>query len=123
VATPSETVTYTLVVTDSLGCTDTAYVTITLDYFTNLGLPNIFSPNGDGNNDVLYVRGSGVNTLQFMIYDRWGEKVFETSNMETGWDGTYKGKDLNSAVFVYLLEATMLGGSILEKKGNITLVR
>lgn len=84
---------------------------------------NVFSPNGDGNNDVLSVRGKGITELQFIIFDRWGEKVFESTDINTGWDGACNGKPMNSAVFVYILKGTFIGGDTFNKKGNVTLLR
>ena len=72
-----------------------------VDYEFVIWVPNIFSPNGDGNNDVLYVRGKGVQDVLFKVYNRWGEKVFESTSLDDGWDGTIRGKDVNNAVFVY----------------------
>ncbi len=86
-------------------------------------IPNIFSPNNDGNNDILYVRSEGIKELEFVIYDRWGEKIFETNDATQGWNGTYKGKELSTAVFSYYVKATSYGGETIEKKGNVTLVR
>ncbi len=86
-------------------------------------IPNIFSPNNDGNNDVLYVRGQGIKELEFVIYDRWGEKIFESTDMTYGWDGTFKNKVLSTAVFTYYVKAIGYGGDAIEKKGNVTLVR
>jgi gliding motility-associated-like protein len=90
---------------------------------TEVFIPNIFSPNNDGNNDVLFVRSEGIKELEFVIYDRWGEKIFETTDPTQGWDGTYKGKELSTAVFSYYVKATSYGGEAMEKKGNVTLVR
>jgi gliding motility-associated-like protein len=90
---------------------------------TEVFIPNIFSPNNDGNNDILYVRSEGIKELEFVIYDRWGEKIFETNDATQGWDGTYKGKELSTAVFSYYVKATSYGGESVEKKGNVTLVR
>ncbi len=122
-STPEETITYTVIVTDSNGCTASDDVTVIVDFDYVIWVPNIFSPNGDGANDEVFVRGAGVASLQFFIYDRWGEKVFETTDMDTGWDGTFRGKKMNNAVFVYYLEATFLDGTEVTKKGDITLVR
>ena len=123
VSTPDETITYTVIVVDSNGCSATDDVTVFVDYDNVIFIPNIFSPNGDGHNDVLYVRGKGVQTLQFFIYDRWGEKVFETEDMNIGWDGTFRGKKMNNAVFVYYVQATFEDGSEVSQKGDITLIR
>ncbi|HEY9083183.1 MAG TPA: gliding motility-associated C-terminal domain-containing protein [Vicingaceae bacterium] len=122
-STPDETITYTVLLVDSNGCTASDDVTVIVDFEYVIWVPNIFSPNGDGNNDVVYVRGVGVESFNFKIYNRWGEKVFETSDLNTGWDGTFRGKKLNSAVFVYYLEATFKNGSSTTKKGDITLIK
>lgn len=86
-------------------------------------VPNAFSPNNDGVNDVLYVKGRCLQTLTFMVFNRWGEKVFETTDREIGWDGTYKGQLMNTDVFVYRLEGKTYDGKGYSLKGNITLVR
>ncbi len=87
-------------------------------------VPNTFSPNGDGQNDILYVRGEGIRYMEFIIYSRWGEKVFESFDKETGWDGTYKGQLCDPGVFSYILNITWDNTAKEEKfSGNITLVR
>ena len=72
-----------------------------------LYVPNGFSPNGDGQNDVLYVRGGGVTEMSWVIYDRWGEKVFETTDPKQGWDGTYKGKAFGSCCICILFKSNL----------------
>ncbi len=69
------------------------------------------------------VRGNCIETIYFIIYDRWGEKVFETTDQKICWDGTYKGKLLNTAVFTYYMMATLTSGEKINKKGNISLIR
>lgn len=86
-------------------------------------VPNAFSPNGDGVNDVIKVYGKCLQTLTFMIFNRWGEKVFETTDIEKGWDGIYNGVKLNTGVFVYRLEGRTHEGTAYNAKGNITLLR
>jgi len=90
---------------------------------TDLFVPDAFSPNDDGHNDILFVRGGGINVLLFVVYDRWGEKVFESSDILHGWDGTYKGAKATSSVYTYYVKATYYSGKYVEKKGNVTLVR
>ena len=118
--------TYTLIVTDSMGCTSTSVATV-MDVLNNcefhIFVPNIFSPNGDGNNDLFLVRGKGIKSLNLIIYSRWGEKVFETTDPEIGWDGRFKGQEMNTAVFVYYVKATMITNEVIEQKGNVTLVK
>lgn len=124
VATPTTTTTYTLVVTDSLGCTATDTVTIFVDILCGeLYLPNAFSPNDDHENDVLYVRGNCIKFLDFEVFNRWGEKVFMTTDPSFGWDGTWRGKKCEAAVFTYFLRATLQDGTEIEKQGNISLVK
>lgn len=86
-------------------------------------VPNVFSPNGDGSNDVLRVRGKGIEDMQFIIFNRWGEKVFETMDVSTGWDGTYNGEPMNLSVFVYVLKGKYKDGKLFDVKGNVTLMR
>lgn len=86
-------------------------------------VPQIFSPNGDGANDILFVRGRKITSLTFIVYNRWGEKIFETNDKNFGWDGKFRGKDAQSSVYVYYLDAEVEGYGPFQQKGNITLVR
>jgi len=86
-------------------------------------VPLAFSPNGDGNNDFLFVYGNQIERFTFTVYDRWGTEVFKTSSQDEGWDGTYNGKDVGSGVYVYKLKVNFIDGGIENKTGNITLVR
>jgi gliding motility-associated-like protein len=86
-------------------------------------VPNAFSPDNNGQNDLEFVYGKCIEKIFFAIYDRWGEKVFETTDATVGWDGTHKGKKLNTGVFVYYLTATLTTGEVVNKKGNISLFR
>ncbi|HHZ64360.1 MAG TPA: gliding motility-associated C-terminal domain-containing protein, partial [Flavobacteriales bacterium] len=61
--------------------------------------------------------------ILFIVYDRWGEKIFVTTDITIGWDGMFKGKPMNEAVFVYYVKATFINSEIVERKGNVTLVR
>ncbi len=86
-------------------------------------VPNGFTPNGDNLNDRLFVEGKTIDELYFAVYNRWGEKVFETDDQSVGWDGTYKGKALSPDAFGYYLEARCFNGETYFKKGNVTLIR
>lgn len=85
-------------------------------------VPNIFSPNGDGQNDFLFVRGT-FKSLHFSVYDRWGEIVFETTDANMGWDGKFKGKPMNPGVFAYYAIIERNDGKKIVKSGNVSLVR
>ncbi|NVO04059.1 MAG: gliding motility-associated C-terminal domain-containing protein, partial [Bacteroidetes bacterium] len=124
IANPEITTTYILQITDTNGCSNLDTVNIFIDIECGeVFIPNVFSPNTDGKNDVQCVHGKCIQTMVFSIYDRWGEKVFESEDLNNCWDGNYKGKPLNTAVFVYYLKATMKDGTEVIKKGNITLIR
>mgnify|MGYP003346457632 CR=1 FL=1 len=71
-------------------------------------VPNAFSPNGDNENDVLYVRGQLIEGMLFRVFDRWGELVFESTDRTIGWDGTFKGKQLDPDVYDYYLKANCI---------------
>jgi len=84
---------------------------------------NVFTPNGDGKNDVVYVHGPNIKSLKFSVYDQWGELLYTSVNQNDGWDGTYKGNKEPVGVYVYYVEAIMLDGQLVNKKGTITLLR
>jgi gliding motility-associated-like protein len=86
-------------------------------------IPNAFSPNGDGENDVLYVRGIWIEEMIFRIFDRWGELVFESTDPAFGWDGTFRGRNLDPDVYDFYLDVTCVGGLKSITKGNVTLMR
>jgi gliding motility-associated-like protein len=119
--------TYTFIISDDNGCSQTGEVIILTSTEDcnppHVFVPNIFSPNGDGTNDVLYVRGDGISEIQFLIFSRWGEKIFESTSQSTGWDGTHKGRILDPGVYVYSLDITLNNGERIQLKGDVTLVR
>jgi gliding motility-associated-like protein len=86
-------------------------------------VPNAFTPNGDGENDVLFVRGPLIEGLVFRVFDRWGEMVFESFDRLEGWDGTFRGKALDPDVYDFYLEALCVDGTEGIIKGNVTLMR
>ncbi|RFZ90306.1 gliding motility-associated C-terminal domain-containing protein [Mucilaginibacter conchicola] len=86
-------------------------------------VPNAFTPNGDGNNDVLYVYGTNIKSLVFSVYNQWGEQQFRTTNKAAGWDGTYKGTAQPVGVYVYYADVTLNSGQVVRKKGTVTLIR
>ncbi len=120
---------YVFTVTDANGCSSLSMFTVLPGADECLPphvyIPNIFSPNGDGENDVLYVRGEGIEYLEFIIYNRWGQKIFETTSQEKGWDGSFRGNQCDTGVFSYILRITWTGvvGEREDFSGTITLVR
>lgn len=128
---PNQTTTYTVEVKDKNGCSDKDSKKIIVEKGVNIFIPNIFTPNGDGNNDKVFISTNDKEIkriLSFQIYDRWGEKVFESLNFEPnnpniGWDGTLKGEKCNPAVYVYWTEIELFDGTRMIVKGDVTLLR
>ena len=124
-ASPEETTTYIVEVSDG-ECINAAAVTIRVFDFEcgtpNIFVPNAFSPNGDAENDVLFVRGNNVTEMLFQVFNRWGEKVFESTRLQDGWDGIYNDKNVDPAVFVYHLTIKCGDGQEYFEKGNISLL-
>ncbi|MDA3616894.1 gliding motility-associated C-terminal domain-containing protein, partial [Polluticaenibacter yanchengensis] len=86
-------------------------------------VPNSFTPNGDGTNDVLKVYGNEIKTLRFLVFNQWGQKVFETTNVQGGWDGKQDGKLQPSGVYMYVATIGLLSGEEITKKGSVNLIR
>lgn len=125
-ASPVKPTTYTAVASQG-ACSEKA--TILVEAYTagciekDVFVPNTFTPNGDGQNDLLYVRGLKVDIIYFAVYNRWGEMVFETTDKTKGWDGIYKGRPADVGVFGWYLKVKCLNGEETFKKGNVTLIR
>ena len=129
-ANPKSTTKYKVDVTDIYGCTSSGELTvIVVCNEQNFFIPNTFSPNNDGNNDVFYPRGSGITRIQSMrIFNRWGELVFERRNFAAndpamGWNGMHKGKKAETDAYVYIVELVCENSVIIPYKGNVTLIR
>ena len=127
---PKETTRYTVEVRNAGGCKSTDNLTVfVLCDGANVFIPNTFSPNGSGTNDIFYPRGSGLFKIKLLrIFNRWGEVVFEKMNFlpndpTAGWDGTVKGQKLNSDVYVYTAELLCDNNTSLIVNGNIALLR
>lgn len=124
IACPPVTTTYCVTGIDGNGCLDTACMKVNVEIVCGeVFVPSAFSPNGDDENDLLCVYSDCLEQFTFTIYNRWGERVFETSDMSICWDGTWKGKMLNPAVFVYTINGFLINGESVSQKGNISLIR
>ncbi|UPK71780.1 gliding motility-associated C-terminal domain-containing protein [Chitinophaga filiformis] len=86
-------------------------------------IPSGFSPNGDGLNDVWKVYGAVVREIHFMVFNQWGEKIFESNNPQLGWDGSYKGKAQPSGVYIYICKLKLADGTQVDRKGTLNLLR
>ena len=101
----------------------TVYDTITI-HVQGVDVPNVFSPNGDGINDFFVVDNHGMETLNMLIFNRWGSKVYEWNTTQTAWDGTgLDGEDVADGVYFYILTAVGEDGHPYEERGNVILIR
>lgn len=123
VALAVDTITYTLTYTDATGCTASDAITIYVLPPGTIFWPNAFTPNGDGNNDIYLPGGSNIKFIVWRIFNRWGEKVFESNSQFIGWDGKYKGAPQPPNVYVYYAEVTFMNNTTEKFKGSITLIR
>ena len=115
---------FTVIGQSSGGCMDTATLFVTVDpNLKDFFIPNAFSPNGDGNNDVFKVYGSSVRDLTLRVYNQWGELIFESKNAQTGWDGTWKGRPQAVGVYVYVAQVTFFNNVSIKRKGTVELIR
>ena len=121
-AKPMEDTRYCVDVKTNNGCRDTACIDIVI-LCGDIFVPNAYSPNSDGHNDDLAIFGNCITEIEFRIFDRWGEMVFETRDVNGKWDGKYKGYAVTAGVFVYQLKAKLKNGESVSKTGNITVVK
>ena len=125
IAQPLQSTTYTVMISDTMGCFQvigTVHIEVREEF--TIDVPTAFTPNGDGINDIIYVRGWGLKQLlEFKIFNRWGQCVFETDDLQQGWDGTFKGKKQDSDTYAYTVKAITYGGKVLTKNGLFNLLR
>ncbi|MFT4758480.1 MAG: gliding motility-associated-like protein [Paraglaciecola sp.] len=127
IAQPEETTTYNVLISNEDGCATERDIEV---FVKNLDcdypfvfVPSAFSPNGDNENDEFLVRGVNIEEMNITIFNRWGQKVFETNNQEEGWGGTFKGELLAPDVYGYYLTVKCFNGKENFKKGNVSLLR
>jgi gliding motility-associated-like protein len=126
IAKPLKNTTYFVTGKDTNGCAYSRSVTIVVEIICNeLFVPDIFSPNGIGNpeNEKLCVYSNCIKEMTFAIYNRWGELIFLTNDVNACWDGTHKGSEASTGTYVYRLYVEQLDGQKVEKAGTITLSR
>jgi gliding motility-associated-like protein len=113
-----------LTVTDKYGCTGTSSVFVKVFKGPTFYVPNAFTPNGDGLNDVFKAIAPGIKQVYyFQVFNRWGQLMFNTQNITNGWDGTFKGVLQPAAVYVWVIKGVDLAGKFVELKGSVTLIR
>ncbi|MBI2268886.1 MAG: gliding motility-associated C-terminal domain-containing protein [Bacteroidetes bacterium] len=129
IATPSSTTTYTVVAKDYYGCSTFVIFTIIVNPpcvgdDSEVFIPNVFSPNNDGQNDILYIEGNGLSNIYWAIYDRWGNTIFEGFDQSHGWDGTWKGNQMGTGTYVYYLKAICTKtNNEIKLKGSVNVMK
>lgn len=112
-----------LVTTSDMGCSDTVFKTISVELETDLFLPNAFTPNNDGLNDVFRLRGTQIENSSMIIVSQWGNVIYRNDDAGKGWDGTINGKYVENATYTYLVKVKKRDGTEKILKGNISLIR
>ncbi|MCO5267774.1 MAG: gliding motility-associated C-terminal domain-containing protein [Brumimicrobium sp.] len=124
IASPDHSTQYILVVTASDGCKGTDTIQINLvETCREIFVPNIFSPNRDGENDEFQVFGSCISKFELNIFDRWGMMIFQSFDQDNHWDGKVNGSDVNTGTYAYQVRIITTYGEEIEKSGTFTLVR
>lgn len=127
IVSPTETTTYYVTGTDANGCSGVDTVTVTVRTAkcdeTDVYIPNAFTPNNDGSNDIFIPRSHFIDEMELIIYNRWGQEVFRTTDKNRGWDGTFNGKPLNPDSYAYYLKVVCVNAEEYVKRGNVTLIR
>src|SRR5438477_452508 len=116
--------TYSLTAVTDIGCTATDVVRIKVFTFPGVLVPTAFTPNHDGLNEILLPRYNGIKPLEyFVIYNRWGQLVFKTTEMDKGWDGRFDGKDQSTGVFVWVISAEGFDGRKYQLRGTTAIIK
>lgn len=112
-----------LTVTDANGCSNTDSVFVFISDESSIFIPNAFTPNGDGNNDIFLVEGDDIATVDMSIFNRWGDEIFRSNDKTVGWNGKYKGVAVEPVVYVYKINVTMTNGDLHKLRGTVTVVK
>jgi gliding motility-associated-like protein len=125
IALPKNDIVYTVKVSDVNGCFDIATAKIKVfNVLPDLYLPNVFTPNGDNKNDFFKPIPLGIKSVDlFQIYNRWGQLIYNSTNLQKGWDGTFGGNTQEPTTYIWIAEATDYTGKKIKKRGSVILMR
>lgn len=121
-ANPVQSIVYILTAANDQRCSDTASIQIVVKE-PGIYVPGAFSPNGDGLNDEFGLFAEGVQSLSFSVFNRWGERIFQTSQPDVAWDGTHNGNFVPNDDYIYVISAEMSDGTTISKSGSVSLFR
>jgi gliding motility-associated-like protein len=111
---------YSVLVTDSNGCTSAGVMEVPQDCVNDVLFPSAFTPNGDGRNDYFFAAFVRINTYNIRIFNRWGHVVYESDDINAAWDGTYKGSFIENGIYPFIASYSVDGIDFKEKKGTVT---
>ena len=111
-----------LVTMNQYGCTDTSIFTLKVGYEFKFFAPSVFSPNGDGINDSFKAIGYNLKSIHMQIYNRWGEKIYESFGVNDAWDGTFKGQQVMDGVYIYMIDGEATDGEHAYLNGNVSVL-
>jgi gliding motility-associated-like protein len=114
---------YQIKITNDRGCVTVDTIMTRMQFAIDIQVPTAFTPNGDGLNDVLRVLGTNIRSVDFLVYNQWGQKIFESRDQRKGWNGKYKFKEQPGTTYTYYVRAVLLDGKVIVKKGNTILLR
>jgi gliding motility-associated-like protein len=124
VAQPTDSITYTVTAFSSAGCPSSATINVKVYRGPTFYVPSAFTPNGDGINDLLKVVAVGIRQFEFLkVYDRWGKLMYNSADLETGWDGTENGHPMPAGAYIWFVQGIDLEGKVLDQKGTSVLMR
>ena len=112
-----------LVAMNQFGCSDTTIYTLTVGYDFKIFVPNVFSPDGNGINDSFKAIGFNIKSIHMQIFNRWGEKIYESFGVNDAWDGTFKGQVVMDGVYIYAIDAEAIDGEHAYLHGNVTVMK
>lgn len=120
---PDQATVYVVIATDEYGCVNSDTILVDINGYMDVFVPNIFSPNGDGFNDLLVINGPRLYNYTIEIYDRWGKKIFVSNEQKDYWDGSFNGSLLAPQTFVYMLSGETVLGERITKEGNVSIIK
>jgi gliding motility-associated-like protein len=124
ICTPDATTAYLVTITDDHGCTNTDDVIVYVEYECgDIFVPTAFAPNGNNYNDYFRILGGCFTTFNLQIFDRWGNKIYESDEQSLGWDGTYKAEPMDGGIYYFIYSGTRIDGETVAGNGDVTLIR
>ncbi|MBN4072611.1 gliding motility-associated C-terminal domain-containing protein, partial [Crocinitomix catalasitica] len=120
---PDQATIYIVIATDDNGCQHSDTLFVDIIGLMEIFVPNVFSPNNDGWNDLLEVEGPKLYDFDFRVFDRWGKLMYKSTDQRSGWDGTFDGQELAPQTFVYMVRGETVLGKKIKVQGNVSIIK